>query len=314
MCPTQLGMNEEALVLTLAKPGERLDKALADRLPAYSRAQIQRLIQDGRVRIGGTPVKASYRLGGSERVVVEIPPVEETELVAEEIPLDILYEDEDMLVVDKPAGMVVHPAAGHPSGTLVNAILAHCPELLGIGGEKRPGIVHRLDKNTSGLILVAKNDQALRFLQNQFKKRTVEKVYLALCEGHFHGREALIDGPIGRDPKNRKRMAVIPPNSVAYGRSAQTNVRLLDYYGSYSYLECRPLTGRTHQIRVHLAFAGYPLVGDQLYGRRSRPLLESRHFLHAAELTFKRPSDGRVMTFRAELPEELQELLEQLAG
>lgn len=307
-------MNEEALILTLAKPGERLDKALADKLPAFSRTQIQRMIQDGRVRIGGTPVKASYRLGGSERVVVEIPPVEETDLVAEEIPLAILYEDEDMLVVDKPAGMVVHPAAGHQHGTLVNAILAHCPDLPGVGGEKRPGIVHRLDKDTSGLILVAKNDKALRFLQNQFKKRTVEKVYLALCEGHFHGREALIDGPIGRDPKNRKRMAVIPPNVVAYGRAAQTKVRLLDYYGGYSYLECHPLTGRTHQIRVHLAFAGYPVVGDQIYGRRSRPLLESRHFLHAAELTFKRPSDGRVMTLRANLPEELQALLDQLAG
>jgi 23S rRNA pseudouridine1911/1915/1917 synthase len=297
----------------LEKPGERLDKALAEKLPAFSRAQIQRLIQDGRVRVGGTPVKTSYRLGNSERVVVEIPPVEETDLVAEEIPLDILYEDIDMMVVNKPAGMVVHPAAGHSSGTLVNAILAHCPDLPGIGGEKRPGIVHRLDKNTSGLILVAKNDQALRYLQNQFKKRPVEKVYLALCEGHFHGREALIDGPIGRDPKNRKRMAVISPNTVAYGRSAQTKVRLLDYYGSCSYLECHPLTGRTHQIRVHLAFAGYPLVGDQIYGRRKQPLLPSRHFLHAAELTFERPSDGQKMTFRVELPEELKILLEKLA-
>ncbi len=306
-------MNEEALILTLEKPGERVDKALADKLPAFSRAQIQRLIQDGRVRVGGIVVKASYRLAGDEQVVVEIPPVEETDLVAQPIPLDILYEDEDMLAVNKPAGMVVHPAAGHQSGTLVNAILAHCPDLPGIGGEKRPGIVHRLDKDTSGLILVAKNDRALRFLQAQFKKRTVEKVYLALCEGHFHGAEAMIDGPIGRDPKNRKRMAVIPPNAPHNARPAQTKVTLLDYYGGCSLLECRPLTGRTHQIRVHLAFAGYPVVGDQIYGRRKQPLLASRHFLHAAGLTFERPSDGCEMTFRAKLPGELSDLLESLS-
>jgi 23S rRNA pseudouridine1911/1915/1917 synthase len=305
-------MNEEALILTLEKPGERVDKALADKLPAFSRAQIQRLIQDGRVRIGGTAVKASYRLGGGEQVVVDIPPVEDTDLIPQEIPLDILYEDEDLLVVNKPAGMVVHPAAGHQSGTLVNAILAHCPDLPGIGGERRPGIVHRLDKDTSGLILVAKNDRALRFLQAQFKKRTVEKVYLALCDGHFHGAEAMIDGPIGRDPKNRKRMAVIPPNAPHSARPAQTKMRLLDYYGGYSLLECRPLTGRTHQIRVHLAFAGYPVVGDQIYGRRKQSLLAGRHFLHAAGLTFERPSDGREMTFRAKLPGELQELLDRL--
>lgn len=307
-------MNEGALVLTLEQPGERLDKALAEKLPAFSRAQVQRLIQDGRVRMGGTAVKASLRLAGGEQVVVEIPPVEETDLVPQPIPLDIVYEDNDMIVVNKPAGMVVHPAAGHPSGTLVNAVLAHCPDLSGIGGERRPGIVHRLDKDTSGLILVAKNDRALRYLQAQFKKRTVEKVYLALCEGHFHSAEALIDAPIGRDPTNRKRMAVIPPNASDKARPAQTKVKVLDYYGDYSLLECRPLTGRTHQIRVHLAFAGYPVVGDPIYGRRRQPLLPARHFLHAAGLTIKRPSDGRKMTFQTELPEELKDLLVILKG
>jgi 23S rRNA pseudouridine1911/1915/1917 synthase len=307
-------MNEGALVLTLEQAGERLDKALAAKLPAYSRAQIQRMIQDGRVRIGGAAVKASLRLVGGEQVVVEIPPVEETDLIAQPIPLDILYEDADMLLVNKAAGMVVHPAAGHESGTLVNAILAHCPDLPGIGGERRPGIVHRLDKDTSGLILVAKNDNALRFLQGQFKKRTIEKVYLALSEGHFRVGEALIDGPIGRDPRNRKRMAVIPPNASATARPAQTRVRLIDYYGDYSLLECRPLTGRTHQIRVHLAFAGYPIVGDRVYGRRKQSLPLSRHFLHAGGLGFRRPSDGQEMTFRAELPEELKAVLEKLSG
>lgn len=262
--------------------------------------------------MGGTAVKASMRLTGGEEVVVTMPPVEETDLIPEQIPLDILYEDDDMLVVNKPAGMVVHPAAGHESGTLVNAVLAHCPNLPGIGGERRPGIVHRLDKDTSGLILVAKNDEALRYLQGQFKKRTIEKVYLALTEGHFRAGEAMIDGPIGRDPRNRKRMAVIPPNAPAKSRPAQTRVTLLDYYGRYSLLECRPLTGRTHQIRVHLAFAGHPIVGDTIYGRRKGAPILSRHFLHAAGLTFKRPSDHQQMTFRTELPRELKQFLEQM--
>jgi 23S rRNA pseudouridine1911/1915/1917 synthase len=182
-------------------------------MPAFSRVQIQRLIKDGQVRIGGAPVKASLRLEGEEHVVVSLPPVAETELIAQSIPLDIRYEDEDILLVNKPAGMVVHPSAGHETGTLVNAVLAHCPDLLGIGGQRRPGIVHRLDKDTSGLILVAKNDQALHHLQGQFKKRTVEKVYQALGEGHFRAGEALIDAPIGRDPRNRKKMTVIPSNA-----------------------------------------------------------------------------------------------------
>jgi 23S rRNA pseudouridine1911/1915/1917 synthase len=308
-------MNEGELVVTLEQVGERLDKALAAKLPAFSRAQIQKMIREGQVRMGGAAVKGSLRLMGGERVAVSIPPVEETDLVAQPIPLDILYEDDDLILVNKAAGMVVHPAAGHESGTLVNAVLAHCPDLPGIGGERRPGIVHRLDKETSGLILVAKNDNALRFLQAQFKKRTVEKVYLALCEGHFRAGEALIDAPIGRDPRNRKRMAVIPPNASAQSRPAQTRVSVVDYYGpNHSLLECRPLTGRTHQIRVHLAFAGHPIVGDEVYGRRKQTIALSRHFLHAAGLTFMRPSDGREMSFRVELPEELRAILEKLTG
>jgi 23S rRNA pseudouridine1911/1915/1917 synthase len=308
-------MNEGELVVTLEQVGERLDKALAAKLPAFSRAQIQKMIREGQVRMGGAAVKGSLRLMGGERVAVSIPPVEETDLVAQPIPLDILYEDDDLILVNKAAGMVVHPAAGHESGTLVNAVLAHCPDLPGIGGERRPGIVHRLDKETSGLILVAKNDNALRFLQAQFKKRTVEKVYLALCEGHFRAGEALIDAPIGRDPRNRKRMAVIPPNASAQSRPAQTRVSVVDYYDpNHSLLECRPLTGRTHQIRVHLAFAGHPIVGDEVYGRRKQTIALSRHFLHAAGLTFMRPSDGREMSFRVELPEELRAILEKLTG
>lgn len=305
-------MSDADLVLTLDTPGERLDKALAGKLPAFSRVQIQRLIQEGQVRMGGATVKASMRLAGGERVTVTLPPVEETALIAQEIPLDIQYEDEDLLLINKPAGMVVHPAKGHESGTLVNAVLAHCPDLPGIGGERRPGIVHRLDKDTSGLILVAKNDQALRHLQAQFKKRTVQKVYIALGEGHFKAGQALIDAPIGRDPRNRKRMAVIPPNASDVSRPAQTEVRLLDYYGRYSLLECRPLTGRTHQIRVHLAFAHCPIVGDITYGARKQPLLPDRHFLHAAGLTFKRPSDEKELSFRIALPEALTRILDEI--
>lgn len=307
-------MSSRRLVLTLDKPGERLDKALAENLPELSRAQLQRLIREGYVSLGGRAVKASQRLEGGEQVVVLLPELEETGLVAEPIPLDILYEDSDLLVVNKPAGMVVHPAAGHETGTLVNAVLAHCPELPGVGGERRPGVVHRLDKDTSGLILVAKNDQALWYLQRQFKKREVGKVYLALVDGRFSQKEALIDAPIGRDPRNRKKMAVIPPGSSASARPAQTDVAIVEFYGDYTLLECRPLTGRTHQIRVHLAFAGYPIVGDLVYGRRKQRLPLNRQFLHAAELSFRRPSDERQLTLRASLPADLQAVLEDLVA
>jgi 23S rRNA pseudouridine1911/1915/1917 synthase len=305
-------MNGRELELTLNVAGERLDRALTNALPELSRAQIQRLIKGGRITMGGKAVKASYRLEGGEQLHVRLPEPVETSLIPEAIPLDILYEDEDIIVINKPAGMVVHPAPGHERGTLVNAVLAHSPDLPGVGGEKRPGIIHRLDKDTSGLIVVAKHDVALRGVQRQFKQRSVRKVYLALVEGHIQPSEAQIDAPIGRDPRRRKRMAVIPPNRSARARPAQTAYQLVDTYGDFSLVECYPLTGRTHQIRVHLAFAGYPIVGDAVYGRRKQRLPLKRHFLHAAELTFRRPSDGEPVTFRAELPPELQQLLERL--
>jgi 23S rRNA pseudouridine1911/1915/1917 synthase len=300
------------LELTLNAPGERLDRALATALPELSRAQIQRLIKEGQITMGGKATKASHRLEGGEQLRVRLPEPVETALVPEAIPLDIRYEDEDIIIINKPAGMVVHPAPGHERGTLVNAVLSHAPDLPGVGGEKRPGIVHRLDKDTSGLIVVAKHDVALRGVQRQFKQRSVRKVYLALVEGHIQPSEALIDAPIGRDPRQRKRMAVIPPNRSARARPAQTSYKLVDRYGDFSLVACYPLTGRTHQIRVHLAFAGFPIVGDAIYGRRKQRLPLKRHFLHAAELTFRRPSDGESVTFRAELPPELQQLLEEL--
>lgn len=307
-------MDEKRLELTLTAVGERLDRALSDAAPELSRVQWQRLIKEGHVTINGRPVKASQRIEGGERLSIVLPPVQETELVAEDIPLDIRYEDDGIILINKPAGMVVHPAVGHQQGTLVNAVLAHCPDLPGVGGEKRPGIVHRLDKQTSGLILVAKNDAALRYLQAQFKERTVEKRYLALVEGHIQPPQALIDAPIGRDPRRRKRMAVIGAGSSTQARPAQTAYQLLGSYDDFSLVECRPHTGRTHQIRVHLAFAGYPIVGDTIYGRRKQRLPLKRHFLHAAGLTFKRPSDGDTVSFEAELPVDLQRVLEQLGG
>jgi 23S rRNA pseudouridine1911/1915/1917 synthase len=290
--------------------GERLDKLLADLFPEQSRAQWQRHIKEGTVRLNGRSVKASYRIEGDEQLTANLPPFQETDLQAEAIPLDIRYEDEDMIVVNKAAGMVVHPAAGHDRGTLVNAILAHCPDIEGISGERRPGIVHRLDKETSGLMVVAKNERALRHLQNQFRRRTVHKQYMALVEGQIQPSEALVDAPIGRDPRQRKRMAVIPPNSSATAREAQTHYRAQQYFDEYTLVACQPHTGRTHQIRVHMAFIGFPLVGDKVYGRRRQALPLKRHFLHAAELGLKRPSDDQPLLLHAELPEDLRQIIE----
>jgi 23S rRNA pseudouridine1911/1915/1917 synthase len=298
--------------LTLDESGERLDRALAVRLPALSRSQLQRLIREGHVRVDGHAVKASYRLEGGERVIVTLPEPQETDLIPQAIPLDIRFEDDDLLVVNKRAGMVVHPAPGHADGTLVNAVLAHCPDLPGIGGEKRPGIVHRLDRDTSGLIIVAKNDQALRHLQRQFKQRSVRKKYLALVEGIPQQRRALIDAPIGRNPGNRKQMAVIAPGSGAQSRPARTRYEVVGTYDGYALLACFPETGRTHQIRVHLRFIAHPIAGDEVYGFRRRRLDIERHFLHAAGLTFRRPHDEQELSLEAELPEDLQRVLDGL--
>ncbi len=298
--------------LVLDAPGERLDRALALAWPEFSRSQWQQMIRDGRVMVGGAPARASLRLEGGEQVIASLPEVAETELVAEDIPLDILYEDADLLAVNKPAGMVVHPAPGHSAGTLVNAVLGYCPDLEGVGGERRPGIVHRLDRDTSGVIVVAKNDRALRRLQEQFKRRSVQKRYLALVDGLIQPPQAVIDAPVGRDPRYRQKMAVIPPGSSARSRRAQTFYRLERAYHQHSLVRAEPRTGRTHQIRVHLAFAGYPIVGDTIYGRRKPTLPLERHFLHAASLTFRRPSDDAEITVEAPLPEELAALLAAL--
>jgi len=306
-------MSNNSQTLQLDAVGQRLDKVLTEQLPDLSRTQIQRLLKEEQILVNGRPAKANLKLEGGEQVTITLPEPEETELVPEAIPLDIRYEDEDMLVINKPAGMVVHPAVGHSSGTLVNAILAHCPDLPGIGGEKRPGIVHRLDKETSGLIVIAKNELALRHLQAQFKDRTVGKQYLALVDGQVHPPTALIDAPIGRDPRQRKKMAVIPFGSSAHSRPAQTQYDTVTGYDDYTLLRCELFTGRTHQIRVHLAYIGFPIVGDKVYGRRKPSIPLKRHFLHAAVLQVKRPSDNEELTLHAELPPELEAILKQLA-
>lgn len=287
--------------------GERLDKLLAARLESLSRSQAQALIRDGQVLVNGRPVKASYRLEGGEAIAVSLPAQADEQPAAEVIPLDVLYEDEQVAVVNKPAGMVVHPAFGHTSGTLVNAVLARWPQIAGFSDPSRAGIVHRLDKDTSGVIVVAKTPEALDWLRVQFKQRLVRKRYLALVHGAPQTPEGVIDAPIGRDPAQRKQMAVRRD-----GREALTEFRVLEHYADFSLLEVFPKTGRTHQIRVHLAFIGHPVVGDRVYGQRKQPIKLKRHFLHAASITFAPAPGAPPITVEAPLPVGLANILEKL--
>lgn len=297
----------------LAQRGERLDKALVEFLPDLSRAQIQRLIEGGQVLINGQlPAKAGVRLEGGETAVVAVPAPVPSTLIAEAIPLQVVYEDADMLVLDKPAGLVVHPAAGHASGTLVNALLAHVKDFGGVGGSLRPGIVHRLDKDTSGLIVVAKHDAAQRALQAQFKLRKVEKQYVALVVGRPPTPSGRVEAAIGRDPRHRQRMAVVT-NSELRSRMAVSEYRTREALRGYTLVDVKPETGRTHQVRVHMAFLGCPLAGDLLYGVSGGRYKLARHFLHAAVLTLKLPS-GKTQTFVAPLPAELEGCLAALRG
>jgi len=289
---------------------ERLDLFLTACLPEFSRSRLQGLIKDGFVRVDGeTVTKSSRTLGLGAAVEVRIPPPAPSGLVGEAIPLDILFENDDLLVVNKPAGMVVHPSPGHEAGTLVHAVLGHVPGLEGIGGEQRPGVVHRLDKDTSGLILLAKNERAHRWLQDQFRLRKVEKTYLALVDGAPPTPAGRIEAPVGRDPAHRKKMAVLPPGK---GREASSEYRTLERFKTHTLLEVHPLTGRTHQIRLHLAFLGCPIVGDTVYGRKKPSLEISRHFLHAFELRILLPGEKEPRTFEALLPKELLEVLEEV--
>lgn len=288
----------------------RLDKYLVQSLAAYSRSRLQALIKDGQVTVNNlTAQKSGLVLDRPAKVVVRIPPTEPSRLQPEAIPLDIIFENDDLMVINKPAGMVVHPAAGHGQGTLVHAALAHAPEMEGIGGEQRPGVVHRLDKNTSGLILLAKNDRTHHLLQEQFRQRKVHKVYLALVDGQPPSPSGRIEAAIGRDPGERKLMAVV---SELKGRPAISNYHTLARYTQHTLLEVQPLTGRTHQIRLHLAFIGCPVAGDTIYGRHRSSIPLKRHFLHAARLTITLPGEDQPLSFEAPLPPELDQILETL--
>jgi len=289
---------------------ERLDKYLVEQLQEFSRSRIQGLISDGFVDVDDRAAKkAGQTLEYGAAVTVRIPPPAPTDILPEDIPLDILFENDDLLVVNKPAGMVVHPAAGHASGTLVNAVLGYDPEIEGIGGEERPGVVHRLDKETSGLILLAKNERAHRWLQDQFRLRKVEKTYLALVDGKPPTPAGRVEAHIGRDPSHRKQMAIVPESR---GREAISEYRTLESFKEFTLLEFHPLTGRTHQIRLHCAFIGCPIVGDEIYGRKKSTVEIDRHFLHAFRLKIVLPGEKETRLFEAPLPEKLEEILESL--
>jgi 23S rRNA pseudouridine1911/1915/1917 synthase len=286
-------------------PGVRLDKFVSEKCPELSRTHAQKLIGEGHIAVNGREAKPSLRLEIGDKINIRIPPTPPSPLSPEAIPLNILYEDDDLLVVDKPAGLTVHPAAGNTSHTLINAILAHFPRLTDISDSLRPGIVHRLDKDTSGVMLVAKNRVAQINLINQFKARAIVKSYLVLVKGRLTPERGVIEAAIGRDPRNRKRMAV-----VTEGREARTQYQVIKYIDDYTLLEVAPETGRTHQIRIHLSAIGYPVVGDALYGVKSPHL--SRQFLHACRLGFKLPSTGEYVEFKSELPPDLEKALEEI--
>jgi 23S rRNA pseudouridine1911/1915/1917 synthase len=289
---------------------ERLDVFLTACLPEFSRSRIQGLIKDGFIKVQAeTVTKAGRDLEPGEQIEIRIPPPAPSRLVAEDIPLDIIFENGDLVVVNKPAGMVVHPSPGHESGTLVHAALGYIPELEGIGGEERPGIVHRLDKDTSGLIVIAKNERAHRWLQEQFKSRKVEKTYLALVDGKPPTPAGRVEAPIGRNTTHRKLMAVVPLDK---GRQAVSEYRTLESFPAHTLLEVHPLTGRTHQIRLHMAFLGCPVAADMVYGKRKPTVELDRHFLHACKLKIILPGEKQARVFEASLPQELQVVLERL--
>lgn len=304
-------MSEEVFTFRFQKlDEERLDRFLVESLPDFSRARLQSLIKDGFVAVNGALAKKSGQmLGGGALVEVRIPPRMPTSLVGEDIPLNVVFENDDLIVINKPAGMVVHPAAGHDSGTLVHAVLGYDPDIEGIGGEERPGVVHRLDKDTSGLIILAKNDQAHRWLQDQFRLRKVEKTYLALVDGKPPTPSGRVEAAIGRDPSHRKKMAIVSENK---GREANSEYKTLESFSHHTLLEFRPLTGRTHQIRLHCAFLGCPIVGDEIYGRKKSSIALGRHFLHAYKLKITLPNEKHVHQFEAPLPPELQRALNNL--
>jgi 23S rRNA pseudouridine1911/1915/1917 synthase len=299
----------EQIELIVENGGVRIDRYLAEQCSDLSRSYLQKLLKEQRVFANGKPVKANYKAAVGDQLLVEVPDVEPAEILPEDIPLDILYEDEYLMVVNKPKGMVVHPAAGHTSGTLVNAIMWHCKDhLSGINGVMRPGIVHRIDKDTTGALLVCKDDVTHRDIAEQLKEHSIRRRYRAVVTGCLKEDEGTIEGPIGRHPTDRKKMAINYKN----GKDAVTHYKVLDRFANATYVECRLETGRTHQIRVHMASLGHPLLGDTVYGSLRNPYHLNGQALHAMILGFRHPHTGEYLEFEAPLPEYFEKLLKKL--
>ena len=303
-------MDQKLIQASAEHSGIRIDRFLSEQLPEHSRSYIQKLIKDGQVSIEGKAVKSNYKITVSEEITLLIPDQVIPDILPEDIPLDILYEDQDLIVINKPKGMVVHPAAGHYSGTLVNALMYHCKDdLSGINGVMRPGIVHRIDRNTTGSLLVCKNDFAHNAIAEQLKVHSITRKYRAIVHGNLKNDQGTVDAPIGRHPIDRKKMAIEPRN----GRDAITHYRVLERFGNYTYIECQLETGRTHQIRVHMSSIHHPIVGDDVYGPAKCPFSGLQgQTLHAQVLGFIHPRTGEYMEFSAPLPEYFENLLTKL--
>lgn len=286
--------------------GDRIDKAVSTLDSEWSRTQVQQWIKEGNVLVNGTPVKSNYKCSINDKIEIFIPDPEVLDVLPEEMDLDIYYEDKDVLVVNKPRGMVVHPAPGHLTGTLVNGLMAHCKDLSGINGVLRPGIVHRIDKDTSGLLMVAKNDMAHESLVNQLVEKTVTRKYKAIVHGVIPHDFGTIDAPLGRDPKDRQSMTVVDE-----GKHAVTHFHVLERFADFTFVECQLETGRTHQIRVHMKYIGYPLAGDPKYGPKKTLEIDGQA-LHAGVLGFTHPRSGEYLEFEAPLPADFEHLLDQL--
>ena len=298
------------IVIIAQESADRIDALLAQNVPGLTRSAAQRLLDAGAVSVDGRPVKKNYKCSAGDRIELRLPETREAELVPQDIPLDIVYEDGDVVVVNKPRGMVVHPAPGHPDATLVNALMHHCgASLSGIGGEKRPGIVHRIDKDTSGLLIAAKNDFSHLSLSAQLSDRSLSRVYEAVVRGNFREDSGTVDAPVGRHPTDRKKMAVTDKNS----RPAVTHWEVIARYRGYTHIRCRLETGRTHQIRVHMAHIGHPLLGDHVYGAPSPDKGLEGQCLHARELKFIHPRTGEPVHIQTELPPYFLDVLKKLA-
>jgi len=305
--------SDDIIELSSEEDGERIDKYLSETLTDYSRSYLKNLIDEGRVQVAGKIVKGSFKLYNGAAITVNLPPVKDVKILPEDIPLDILYEDEDVILVNKPKGMVVHPAAGHYTGTLVNALMFHCRDnLSGINGELRPGIVHRIDMDTTGVVIACKNDLAHRFIAEQLKEHSIKRKYQAIVYGTFKENEGRIEGAIGRSKTDRKKMAIVPN-----GKPAVTHYRVLKNFSSpngnnYAHIECELETGRTHQIRVHMTSIGHPLLGDNVYGVAKNPFKLDGQTLHAEMLGFIHPRTKEYMEFHAPLPDYFTKLLTKL--